>query len=179
MAAWYQRDPLGTTICTRWNQSDPLSLKNLVRATFCVTWDHCQDLAAVAACDHGHIPTPTPYRCFVHLTTLHGRARPRPNTQTPSARSHTPAAIDGSPAVAPSVRSTDPCSTQEQALVPLTLGDPLAQRLRRAAELLRDRTDCRPLRAVLPPDAPTPSERHGPAPPVNIIGLPMTPSSTN
>ena len=68
MAAWYQRDPLGTTICTWWNQSGPLSLKNLVRATFCVTWDHCQDLAAVAACDHGHIPMPTPYRCFVHLT---------------------------------------------------------------------------------------------------------------
>ena len=133
--------------CTWWNQSGPLSLKNLVRATFCATWDHCQDLAAVAACDHGHIPTPTPYRCFVHLT-------------------HT-------------ARTGQACSTQEQALVPLTVGDPLAQRLRRAAELLHDRTDCRPLRAVLPPDAPTPSERHGPAPPVNRIGLPMTPSSTN
>ena len=34
MAAWYERDPLLTTIVTLLHQSGPWSLKNLARAAF-------------------------------------------------------------------------------------------------------------------------------------------------
>ena len=116
MAAWYQRDPLGTTICTRWNQSGP---------TFCATWDQlpgprrCRRMRPRSHTDADAVSMFRPPDA--HCTDGPGLDQ---ITQTPSARSHTPAAIDGSPAVAPSVRSTDPCSTQEQALVPLTVGEP-------------------------------------------------------
>ena len=84
------------------------------------------------------------------MASTGGRAPPGQNTLTPSARSHWPGAVCGSP-----TQRLDPVHAPRSlarllAAISLGLPDPATQRLRRAADLGRDRADCRPLRATLP-----------------------------
>ena len=66
MAAWYEQDAIADNYLHLPAPPGPLIPKEPGQGPFRAAWDHRQDLAAVTARHHSHIPMPAPYRRFVH-----------------------------------------------------------------------------------------------------------------